>query len=82
MSKPRHNCHGYFVEKKITKPVQITKREFDFYVNKGQFKDGPFRETFGDGDYEPYNPYRQAFGTLKDGTGVYCELADRPEDET
>lgn len=51
----------------------LTKAEFDELVDSG-FRDGPFRESFGDGDGEPYYPWRQAFGTLKDGRKVFCEL--------
>ncbi len=44
-------------------------------LGEKQFVDGPYRDNFGSGHGEPYNPDRQAFGKLKDGRVVYCELS-------
>lgn len=51
----------------------LPKDEFDELVKSKQFSDGPFLSAFGDGYGEPYNPNRQAFGTLKDGRKVFTE---------
>jgi len=72
-NEPRHSCYEYFIRKGCKNPVLLKRAEFDQLVDDG-FVDGPFRDTFGDGYGEPYNPHRQAFGMLKDGRGVYCEL--------
>lgn len=74
--KPRNNCRWYFEEKGILSPEKITKDEFDQHYDEERFSDGPYQETFGNGYGEPYNPYRQAYGKLKDGRYVYCELND------
>lgn len=49
---------------------QITKLEFDALARAKQFSDGPYVSTFGDGEGEPYQPYRKLIGTLEDGTVV------------
>lgn len=72
-TKPRYSCEHYFFKRGIV-PVAVPKKEFDVLMNEPGFVDGPFVETFGDGYGEPYNPNRQAFGELKDGRGVFCEL--------
>lgn len=62
------------------KAVQLPKAEFDRLAKAVGFIEGPFRDTFGDGYGEPYNPNRQAFGRLRDGRLVFAELtpeADR-----
>jgi hypothetical protein len=77
--RPGKQAGTFFAEHKIRSPVLVTRAEFDKMVSKKQFVDGPFRETFGDGYGESYNPDRQAFGKLKDGRGVYCELTARSD---
>jgi hypothetical protein len=54
----------------------VPKEEFDRLARTGGFAVGPFRDTFGDGHGEPYNPERQAFGKLNDGRCVYAELVE------
>ena len=71
---PRDHCRGYCTERGCAAPALLSRGEFDRLCEDGQFSDGPFKSGFGDGHGEPYNPYRQAFGTLKDGRVVYCEL--------
>lgn len=71
---PRHRCAEY-VYTNGGKAVELTKAEFHALYNAKGFADGPYRDTFGDGCREPYNPWRQAFGKLKDGRIVYCELS-------
>ncbi len=58
--------------------VEQTKRAFDSNYNEGNFIVGPFKEQFGNGRDEPYNPDRQAFGILKKGYGVWCEIGAKP----
>jgi len=70
---PRHKCEKYVWERG-GKATLVTKEEFDAHLNKENFVEGPFKDDFGDGWNEPYNPNRQAFGTLKTGVIVYCEL--------
>ena len=69
--KPRHQCLSYFLEKNISANL-ISKKVFD--ENIGNFVDGPYKDSFGTDYGEPYYPWVQAFGVLKDGTGVFCEL--------
>lgn len=71
--KPRNSCKRYMQEKGI-KPTLLKKKEFDKLAREKMFESGPLVDTFGDGYGEPYNPYRQAFGILNDGKGVFCEL--------
>jgi hypothetical protein len=71
--EPRGACAWFFVDHNIEKPEQLTKAYFDGLCEAGSFADGPHVDSFGDGHGEPYNPYRQAFGILKDGRGVYAE---------
>lgn len=73
---PRHGCMTYFLAEKTDKITLLTKGAFDILVNAKRFKDGPFTDSFGDGPGEPYNPRRQAYGTLDTGMGVYCELTE------
>lgn len=72
--KPRHQCDKFMTKSGIKKPKLMTKKEFNGLTREAKFKAGPFRDNFGDGYGEPYNPYRQAFGVLEDGKGVFCEL--------
>ena len=48
----------------------ISISEFDDLARKGQFLNGPFVSTFGDGYGEPYNPDRPVWGQLKTGEVV------------
>lgn len=70
---PRNQCENYILERK-GQAVFLTKEEFDGYVRKKDFSEGPYRDSSGDGYGEPYNPRRQAFGTLNDGRIVFTEL--------
>ncbi len=71
--EPRHSCESWFNETGLA-PVQLSKNDFDNMCENDEFADGPHIETFGDNPPEPYNPFRQAFGKLKDGRGVFCEV--------
>ena len=73
MSEPRIQVWS-FAGDHGGKPSLLSKADFDAQLEAGQFAVGPYRETFGDGYGEPYNPHRQAFGKLNDGRVVYCEL--------
>ena len=53
--------------------VQLTKDSFDKLLDDDLFSSPPLVDGFGDGHGEPYRPYRQAYGELKDGRFVYCE---------
>lgn len=70
---PRNQCEQ-FMDENEGSPELLPKAEFDTLARSKQFAVGPFGDTFGDGEGEPYNPYRQAFGKLNDGRLVYCEL--------
>lgn len=74
---PRYSCRVYFEDSgcKESNATLVSKDDFNVLCDKEQFEDGPFRESFGDNYGEPYNPRRQAFGRLKDGRYVYCELS-------
>ncbi len=78
---PRNQCRSY-VQKKGGKAELLEKEEFDTHYKGGDFMEGPYRETFGDGYGEPYNPNRQAFGKLKKGNIVYCELSEGNQEKT
>lgn len=54
------------------KAEEVSKGELDRMVDSDQFETGPYLNTFGDGYGEPYNPNRQAGGTLKDGRVVWA----------
>lgn len=70
---PRGACEAFVSERK-GKAILVTKENFDEMVGRGDFSVGPFKDKFGDGPGEPYNPNRQAFGIAKDGKAYYCEL--------
>jgi hypothetical protein len=72
---PRHNCLQ-FVREHGGVHTQISKSAFDAKAKAKDFEIGPFRDSFGDGPGDPYNPNRQAFGTLKTGEVVWCELSE------
>jgi hypothetical protein len=71
---PRNQCRDYVLETNGRAEL-LEKEEFDSSYRKKMFVEGPFRDSFGDGYGEPYNPNRQAFGRLKNGKVVYCELS-------
>ena len=82
IGRPRNDCAG-FVRDHADGHMVLKKREFNCHCKAGDFEVGPHAESFGDGYGDPYNPYRQAFGRLKDGRVVICELhADYAEDPT
>lgn len=61
----------------------IDKSEFDKFANAGKFTEGPFRDSFGDGDGEPYLPNRRLWGTLDDGRRVESNTTnERPTSST
>jgi hypothetical protein len=78
---PRYQCRNY-VRENNGKATLIKKEEFDLFYKNKEFSDGPFKESFGDGYGEPYNPDRQAFGKLKSGLVVYCELSENFKKKT
>lgn len=79
---PRHQCE-YYVNTHGGESVLLTKSLFDDLYRKKEFKEGegPHKDSFGSGCGEPYNPDRQAFGTLKDGRVVYCELSAKKQEK-
>lgn len=52
--------------------TQISKAELDAHYKAGDFAEQPQVSGFGDGPGEPYNPNREAWGTLKDGRQVWA----------
>ena len=56
---------------------QITKEVFDSLYSSGEFAVGPYRDSFGDGHYDPYRPYRRIWGTLKNGEEVESHTRPR-----
>lgn len=71
---PRNQCGHYALTKARGRATLMTKKEFDDHV--GKFSHGPFKDSFGDNDGDPYNPNRQVFGTLDSGSVAYCELSN------
>jgi len=71
--KPQISCATYMIKNNAT-PIIISKEEFDKLTKEKQFRDGPYRETFGEGYGEPYNPFKQAYGQLNNENYVFCEL--------
>jgi len=88
--KPKNQCKDYMVKNNVKIVVLLTKQEFDEYAISAAFVDGPYRDSFGDGHGDPYNPYRQAFGQLKIGyqsnngmvTFVFSELVENSLDKS
>ncbi len=78
---PRNQCLNYVQENGGISEL-LEKDEFDAHYKNGDFVEGPFRETLGDGAGEPYNPNRQSFGKLKLGNVVYCELSALNQQKT
>lgn len=54
----------------LTEYLEVPKEEFDKLCRQRAFSSGPYRDTFGDGYGEPYNPNRFVFGTLKDKRNI------------
>lgn len=77
---PRNRCRDY-VHESDSKAFLIPKSEFDKLYRRKRFVEGPFKDSFGDADMEPYNPNRQAFGKLVSGFVVYCELSEANQEK-
>lgn len=71
--EPCHSAHLFMRENKCKSHRFIEKKEFDDLCKQKVFITGPAIETFGDGYGEPYNPIRQIFGKLPDGTCLITE---------
>jgi len=71
---PRNQCIIY-VQENGSRAELVEKEDFDEHCKNNDFLDGPYRDAFGDGYGEPYRPHRQAFGRLKNGKVIYCELS-------
>jgi len=80
---PRNRCISYIFNnnKKSEDAVLVTKDLFDILYKSKKFSDGPFMETFGDRHGEPYNPFKQAYGTIGNEKIVYCELFEKRQNE-
>ena len=78
IENPRGDCLRWLAENRATGAVRLPKRPFDAFVGAGAFDEGPPAGTSGRGYGEPYCPDRQAWGRLKDGRYVYCELNEGP----
>ena len=74
MEKPRGDCLRWLAERKATDAACLPRRLFDTFVRSGAFSQGPLTGTFGQGYGEPCCPDRQAWGQLKDGRYVFCNL--------
>jgi hypothetical protein len=77
---PRNQCRDY-VKRRGGKARLVLKITFDSFCRSKCFFDGPYTERFGDGYGKPYNPNRQAFGTLNSGEVVYCEMSQENQGE-
>jgi len=55
---------------------RIPLAEFDRLQNDDGFVKGPFIDGFGSGHGEPYRPYRDVWGELKDGRKVWSNTRD------
>ncbi len=78
MSKLCAEAKTFFNEHGIDCIKEISQERFDQLCRGSLFREGPHREQFGDGRYEPYNPDRQAFGILAKGYGVWCVIRVKP----
>lgn len=76
VSVPRNGAAKYFLTKKAKNVKYLPKVFFDALAKQGLFEEGPFRDSFGDGPGEPYNPHRQAFGLDKSGVYIFTELSE------
>jgi len=63
--------------------ARLARDEFDRLAREEQFRVGPRMSAFGDGYGEPYQPFRQIWGVLKDGRKVrsdtdpkWCHMCD------
>jgi len=54
--------------------------EFNDLARARKFKEGPFKDSFGDGYGEPYNPNRAVWGVLEDGTAVRSRIGRETDD--
>jgi len=77
--KPRNQCADY-VSRNGGRARLVSVDQFEKWQTMGKFVDGPYKDSFGDGRLEPYNPDRQAFGKLEGGTIIFCELNQRKSD--
>lgn len=60
--------------KDVNKEVEwMPKEMFDKRAVDCEFEVGPFKDSFGDGYGDPYNPNRQIWGKLKNGKFVRTE---------
>lgn len=57
----------------VTSIEWVPKKVFDEHFKNNDFIEQPATDAFGDGYGDPYNPWRQAYGTLKNGKSIYCE---------
>ena len=78
---PRNQCKIY-VEEHGGKATLLERKDFDDHYKNKKFSDGPYKDGFGDGYGEPYNPNRQGFGKLKSGLVVYCETSEVFKEKT
>lgn len=60
------------IEGWMTEGNRVSKATFDAHYRDGDFVGDPMISNFGDGYGEPYNPNREAWGVLKDGTKVWA----------
>ncbi|MFP4045720.1 MAG: hypothetical protein ACLFS3_01535 [Candidatus Aenigmatarchaeota archaeon] len=79
--EPKGACLSYIFENVFDGDLerdecyQISKEEFNTIYKNNEFRDGEvFRDDFGTGYGEPYSMNPQAFGRLKTGQLVYCDL--------
>ena len=73
---PRNKCMNYMRENNARNPELLPRKVFDEHYYRKDFIDGPYFDSFGDAGTEPYNPWKQAFGRLKSGLYVYCEILE------
>lgn len=55
---------------------EITRQAFDCHARAKEFIEGPWKDTFGDGYGEPYNPKRYLHGTLNSGQKVKAKYGN------
>jgi len=75
MRVPQGGAAAFFIKHKIFDAKYVPQKTFDHLVKAGIIAK-PFRDSFGDGPGEPYNPHRQAFGIDKHGIGLFTELSN------
>lgn len=56
--------------KKEIKSEVVDIKKFDELAKNGQFIEGPFIDSFGDGYGDPYTPRRRVWGTLAGGQQI------------